>query len=64
MPVFLPEKSHGLRSLVGYGSWGHQELDMTEATDHTHMMPSKYSNVGLNSSFCLQINLCDRLNLS
>ena len=24
--------SHGQRSLVGYSSWGHKELDMTEAT--------------------------------
>jgi len=30
-PVFLPGKSHGQRSLVGYSSWDHTELDMTEA---------------------------------
>ena len=35
-PVFLPGKSHGQRSLVGYGSWSHKELNMREATDHTH----------------------------
>ena len=29
-PVFLPEKSHGQRSLVGYSPWGHKELDRTE----------------------------------
>ena len=29
-PVFLPEKSHGQRSLVGYSPWGHKELDTTE----------------------------------
>ena len=29
-PVFLPGKSHGQRSLEGYGLWGHKELDMTE----------------------------------
>ena len=23
-PEFLPGKSHGLRSLVGYSSWGHR----------------------------------------
>ena len=28
--VFLPGKSHGLRSLVGYRSWGRKELDTTE----------------------------------
>ena len=29
-PVFLPEKSHGQRSLVGYGPWGSKESDKTE----------------------------------
>ena len=29
-PVFLPEKSHGQRSLAGYGPKGGKELDMTE----------------------------------
>ena len=31
---FLPGESHGQRSLMGYGSWGHKELDTTEATQH------------------------------
>ena len=31
-PVFLPKKSHGQRSLVGYGPQGCKESDMTEAT--------------------------------
>ena len=47
-PVFLPGKSHGQRSLVGYSPWGHKELDTTEqlsmcmwdfsslTTDQTH----------------------------
>ena len=29
-PVFLPGKSHGQKSLVGYSSWGCKELDRTE----------------------------------
>ena len=29
-PVFLPRKSPGQRSLVGYSPWGHKELDTTE----------------------------------
>ena len=29
-PVFLLEKSHGQRSLVGYSPWGHEESDTTE----------------------------------
>ena len=31
-PVFLPGKSHGQRTLVGYSPWGHRESDMTELT--------------------------------
>ena len=31
-PVFLPGKSHGQRSLVGYSPWDHKELDTTEST--------------------------------
>ena len=34
-PEFLPGKSHGQRSLVGYNPWGHKELDTTEHA-HTH----------------------------
>ena len=30
-PLFLPEESHGQRSLVGYSTWSHKELD-TELT--------------------------------
>ena len=29
-PVFLPGKSHGSWSLVGYHPWGHKESDTTE----------------------------------
>ena len=29
-PVFLPGKSHGQRSLVGYSPWGRKESDRTE----------------------------------
>ena len=29
IPVFLPRKFHGQRSLAGYSPWGHKELDMT-----------------------------------
>ena len=29
-PVFLPEKFHGQRSLVGYSPWGRKELDAAE----------------------------------
>ena len=29
-PVFLPKKSHGQRSWVGYSPWDGKELDMAE----------------------------------
>ena len=29
-PVFMPRKSHGPRSLVGYNPWGRKESDTTE----------------------------------
>ena len=29
-PVFLPGKSHGWRSLMGYGRWGREDSDTTE----------------------------------
>ena len=29
-PVFMPGKSHGPRSLVGYSPWGRKESDTTE----------------------------------
>ena len=32
--VFLPGKSHGQRSLVGYYPWGRKKADTTEATEH------------------------------
>ena len=34
-PVFLPEKFHGQRSLVGCSPWGHKELDTTEHMAHS-----------------------------
>ena len=34
-PVFLPGKSHGQRSLVGYSPWGRKEWDRTERLHFT-----------------------------
>ena len=34
--VFLPGESQGQRGLAGYSPRGHQESDMTEATEGTH----------------------------
>ena len=37
IPVFLPGKSHGWRSLTGYSPWGCKESDMTKQLSmHTH----------------------------
>ena len=38
-PVFLPGKSHGRKSLIGYSSWGRKESDTTEQL-HFHFQPS------------------------
>ena len=40
-PVFLPRKSHGQRSLLGYSPWGHEELDTTEVTWYTEISARK-----------------------
>ena len=38
-PVFLPEKSHGQRSLVGYSPWGGKELNMTQLLNNSNSSP-------------------------
>ena len=35
-PVLLPGKSHGQRSLAGYSSWSHKDLDTTEHLSLAH----------------------------
>ena len=37
-PVFLPGKSHGLRSLEGYTPWSCKETDTTEGLIHRHTL--------------------------
>ena len=34
--IFLPGKSHGQRSLVGYSPWGGKESDLVTEHTHTH----------------------------
>ena len=43
-PVFLPEKSHGQRSLVDYSPWGHKEFDTTEQL-HSLLLQSTCSGL-------------------
>ena len=38
IPVFLPGKSRGQRSLVGYSPWGRKELDTTERLSTAHTL--------------------------
>ena len=53
-PVFLLEKSHGLRSLAGYTPWSLKESDLTEwlSQSHIHIHGCKRSSfmLSLNSS--------------
>ena len=44
--VFLPEESHGQRSLVGNSPWGCKELDTTEVTEHTHTRARSHRPAG------------------
>ena len=41
IPVLLPGKSHGQRSLVGYSPWGLKESDTTEPL-HFHFTMAKW----------------------
>ena len=47
--VFLPVKSYGQRSLVGYSPWGHKESDMTE---------HKYVGIYLCVCVCVYVCVC------
>ena len=40
IPVFLPGKFHGQRSLVGPSPWGHKESDTTEQLSTTIILKS------------------------
>ena len=58
-PVFFPGQSHGQRSLVGYGSWGHKESDTTEhmcththTHTHTHVCSHTYTCVHTETHVC------------
>ena len=47
-PVFLPGKSHGRWSLVGYCPWGRKELDMTERLHfHFHYLIQVSTSVSI-----------------
>ena len=50
-PVLLPGKSHGWRSLVGCGPWGHKESDMTRWL-HFHFSLSCFGEGNGNPLHC------------
>ena len=43
-PVFLPGKSHGQRSLVGYSPWGRRGSDMTEQLNNNPVQAAEQLN--------------------
>ena len=50
-PIFLPGKSHGQRSLVGYSPWGWKESDTTEQLSFPfHVLAFVNSGVHVSSS--------------
>ena len=55
-PVFLHGGSHGQRSLVDCGSWGHKESGMTDMTQHK--CTRCFSVVGIiTPSHCLSVSV-------
>ena len=47
-PVFLLEKFHEQRRLVGYSLWGHKESDTIEQlSTHTHMHKVAHSLISM-----------------
>ena len=62
LPVFLPEKFHGLRSLAGCGPWDHEESDTSErvcvharARPHTTVSVVKESSYKHRSQFVCKV---------
>ena len=43
-PIYLPEKSHGQRSLAGYSPWGHKQSDTAEQLSHHQCGLDSYLN--------------------
>ena len=76
-PVFLPETSHGQKSLAGYSPWGRKELDTTKHKNEYSIMqrshlvyPSIHGHMG-SSTFSVQfssvqllsrVQLCNPMN--
>ena len=61
--VFLPEESHGQRSLVGYSPWGHEESDMTEQLNSSKQQQD-YPLFYVHVFVCIWMCIHTRYNLS
>ena len=59
-PVFLPDKSHGQRRLMGYGAWGHKESDNYLATKQW----TTYTSVQFSSVTQSCLTLCNPMDCS
>ena len=57
-PVFLPGKSHGQRSLVGYSPWGLKELDMTEVTSYSTEHSTQLKKVFRGKTLKVTLKVC------
>ena len=58
-PVFLPGELPGQRSLMGYNSRGHKELDTTERLRHTHQVYHSFSSKEQASfTFMAAVTIC------
>ena len=55
IPVFLPGEPHGQRSVAGFSSKGHKELDTTEAT---HMNAHTYNPIVIFLIVCSLFCVC------
>ena len=52
-PIYLPEKSHGQRSLVGYSPWGHRRVGHDLATKQQHL---NLLNFAKHSCTCISVS--------
>ena len=59
IPGFLPGKSHGQQSLVGYNSWGHNRVRGDLETKHTRTHTCLWYKVWVNvcMHFCCSVRL-------
>ena len=55
IPVFLPGKYHGQKSLAGYNPWGHKASDTIErARTHTHTHAHTYTHTHTHTPLSLK----------